>query len=283
MPAEGLVRFTAGERARLALALREVGFRRLEVLSCVHPGVAPAMARDQLEAALEILGRPSDLEVVTLVPNERGYDTFLELGLGPGGYGHTVGVFHSAMDAHNLANVGRPVADTVAMIGRVARRAALDGVRMTAYVSAAFGFVDDGGGRHEVPLATLADRIRRHFDVGASQVTLSDLQGLADPDETARIWDAVLELEGGSYAAQLGYHPHHADPARAVDLVEAAYRAGVRCFDASLAAAGGCVTGAPGNAPTEGVLARLDALGADTGVDTGAVAGLAPDWLRVGS
>lgn len=283
MPADGLVRFTAGERARLALALRDAGFRRLEVLSCVHPRVAPAMARDQLDAVLETLGRPPDLEVVTLVPNERGYDTFSELRLGPGGYGHTVGVFHSAMDAHNLANVGRSVADTVAMIERVARRAALEGVRMTAYVSAAFGFVDEGGGRHPVSLSILEDQVRRHFDLGVAMVTLSDLQGLADPDQTARIWDAVLELQGGAYASQLGYHPHHTDPGRAVDLVEAAFRAGVRCFDASLSAAGGCVTGAPGNAPTEGVLARLEALGADTGIDSGTVAGLAPDWLHVGS
>ncbi len=283
VPAQDLVHFTPPERARLALALRDTGFRRLEVLSCVHPRVAPAMARDQLVGVLEALGRPRGLELVTLVPNGRGYDAFADLGLGPGGYGHTVGVFHSAMDAHNLANVGRPLADTVAIVERIAHRAALDGVRLTAYVSAAFGFVDDGGGRHPVSLATLQDQVRRHFDLGAEQVTLSDLQGLADPDETARVWDAVLALEGGAFAAQLGYHPHHADPGRAVDLVEAAYRAGVRCFDASLAAAGGCVTGAPGNAPTEGVLARLDALGADTGIDTTAVTGLAPDWLTMGS
>jgi hydroxymethylglutaryl-CoA lyase len=281
--AAGLVRFTPGVRARLALALRVAGFRRIEVLSCVHPRIAPAMAREQLESVLAELGRPTGLEVVTLVPNERGYDAFEELDLGPRGFGHTVGVFHSAMDVHNLANVGRPVADTVAEIERIARRAALDGVRLTAYVSAAFGFVDAGGRSHPVSVDAVQDQVRRHFDLGAAQVTLSDLQGLADGEETARRWDAVLAMDGGAFAPQLGYHPHHVDPAAAVDLVEAAYRAGVRCFDASLAAAGGCVTGAPGNAPTEGVAARLAALGAETGIDLAAASGLAPDWLTVGS
>jgi len=281
--AEELVHFTPRERARLALALRDVGFRRIEVLSCVHPRVAPAMARRELEAVLARMGRPAGLEVVTLVPNERGFDLFEELDLGPRGFGHTVGVFHSAMDAHNLANVGRPVTETVAVIERIARRAALGGVRLTAYVSAAFGFVDDDGGAHPVAIEVLKDQVRRQFDLGAAQVTLSDLQGIADDEETARRWDAVLSMDGGRFAGQLGYHPHHTDPTAAVDRVEVAYRAGVRCFDASLAAAGGCVTGAPGNAPTEGVAARLSALGADTGIDLTAAAGLAPDWLTVGS
>ncbi|MDP7115195.1 MAG: hypothetical protein QGH45_24685, partial [Myxococcota bacterium] len=208
---------------------------------------------------------------------------FGELGLGPRGSGHTVGVFQSAMDAHNLANVGRPVADTVAENERIARRAAQDGVRLAAYVSAAFGFVDAGGRAHPVSIEAVKDQVRRHFDLGAALVTLSDLQGVATPDETSRLWDAMLAIDGGMFAAQLGYHPHHADPRAAVDLAEAAYRAGVRCLDSSLAAAGGCVTGAPGNAPTEGVAARLAALGAETGIDLAAASGLAPDWLTVGS
>jgi hydroxymethylglutaryl-CoA lyase len=154
---------------------------------------------------------------------------------------------------------------------------------LTAYVSAAFGFVDGGGCRHPVPAATVRDQVRRLFDLGAALVTLSDLQGVATTDETSHLWDSVLAMDGGMFAARMGYHPHHEDPRGAVDLIGAAYRAGVRCFDSSLAAAGGCVTGAPGNAPTEGVLARLEGMGADTGIDVAAVAGLAPDWLAVGS
>ena len=53
--------------------------------------------------------------------------------------------------------------------------------------------------------------------------------------------------------------------------MRAAYDAGIRLFDASLGATGGCVTGAPGNVPTEGVIELLEGLGADTGVDLNAV------------
>jgi len=275
---EGLRRFTPGERASFACSLASAGVRRLEILSCVHPRVAPAMATAEVEATLRAIGDLDGVEIVTLVPNERGYRSFQDLGLGPEGRGHTVGVFHSAMDEHNVANLGRTVAETSTAIAGIAGRAAADSVRLSAYVSAAFGY-DDDGRFIGVPDERLCDQVRRLFDLGAVMVTLSDLQGLADDDETARVWDRVLGLEGGAYASRLGYHPHHADPERAVDRVEAAWRAGVRCFDASVRAAGGCVTGAPGNAPAGRVLARLDALGADSGIDTAAVAALVPAWL----
>lgn len=276
VPADGLAAFSPRTRAGLAHALRGAGFPRLEVMSCVNPRVAPAMARDQLDELLDLMGPMEGVEIVTLVPNVRGYEVFVEMELGR--RNHTVGVFHSAMDEHNVANLGKPVAQTVAQLDAIGLRTAADGERLCSYVSAAFGFAHRGR-TVEVPPQVLADQVRHLFDIGSVQVTLSDLQGLADEDETSRVWDQVLNLDGGAFAERLSYHPHHASPTRAVDLVEAAYRAGVRRFDASLGAAGGCVTGAPGNAPTEGVVARFEALGVDCGITAAAVADLAPDWL----
>jgi len=270
--------FTPESRARFAHALRSAGLRRLEVLSCVSPAAAPAMARPQLEQLLAALGTMDGVEIVTLVPNLRGYDSFLEIGLGPDERGHTAGVFHSAMDEHNLANLGRTVTESVDQMRQIARRAAADGVRLSSYVSAAFGFACNGGVVH-VPIDTLCDQVRCQFDLGSVLVTLSDLQGLASESETRRTWDVLLNMAGGAYADRLGYHPHHSRPDLAVDRIETAFRAGVRCFDASVGATGGCVTGAPGNAPTEGVLQRLHAIGAQTGVDQAEVAGSRPIWL----
>jgi len=278
VPAAGLAVFTPESRASFARALRDAGFRRLEVLSCVHPRVAPAMARDQLEALLQHMGTMDGVEIVTLVPNLRGYDAFLDLGLGPGGYDHTVGVFHSAMDEHNVANLGRTVDETLAELREIARRCASDGVRWSSYVSAAFGYRDRGR-VIAVDDDVLDAQVRNLFDLGTVQVTLSDLQGVADEDETARTWDRLLGLDGGAYAGRLGYHPHHTDPERAVDLIEVACEVGVRSFDTSLHATGGCVTGAPGNAPTGRVLERLDSLGLDSGVGRAALCGPVPPWL----
>jgi len=276
VPAAGLAAFSPRARADHARALHDAGFTRLEVMSCVDPKVAPAMARGQLEELLDLMGPVDGVEIVTLVPNIRGYEVFAELGLLTAG--HTVGVFHSAMDEHNVANLGKTVAQTLVQLDEIGRRAHDENVRLCSYVSAAFGFAH-GGRIVEVAHDTLADQVRHLFDLGSVQVTLSDLQGLADEDETSRVWDRVLNLDGGRLADRLSYHPHHTDPSKAVDRIEAAYRAGVRRFDSSLGAVGGCVTGAPGNAPTEGVVARFAELGVDCGVDAGKVKDLAPDWL----
>jgi hydroxymethylglutaryl-CoA lyase len=181
------------------------------------------------------------------------------------------------VEAHNIANLGVSIEEAVRGIHEVTRRALADGTPVSAYVAAAFGY-REGGQIYRASHDELADHVRRCFDMGARLVTLSDLQGLADEQETRRVWERILDLDGGVYASRLGYHAHHVEPARAVDLVEAAFHAGVRCFDTSLLSTGGCVTGAPGNAPTEGVLQRLHQLHAQTGIDSQAVAALTPPW-----
>jgi hydroxymethylglutaryl-CoA lyase len=55
----------------------------------------------------------------------------------------------------------------------------------------------------------------------------------------------------------------------------AAYRAGIRRFDASLGGTGGCITGAPGNQPTERLVEIFHAEGVTTGIDEGKVRALA--------
>ncbi len=270
--------FTAASRASVARGLQRAGIRRLEVFSCVHPRVAPAMARTLIEAVRDAMGELDGVEVVTLVPNLRGYRSFVELGLGGEGLGHTVGLFHSAVEEHNRANLGQSIGDTLAVLRRVFGECRRDANPASAYLSAAFGY-REGSRLIAVPDAVLTDQVRRLFDLGARQVTLSDLQGLADANETARIWDLVLGLDGGRYAPRLGYHPHHVDPEQAVARIQAAYCAGVRHFDTSLGATGGCVTGAPGNAPTRRTIAGLDGLGARCGIDEPCLAGLSPGWL----
>jgi hydroxymethylglutaryl-CoA lyase len=63
--------------------------------------------------------------------------------------------------------------------------------------------------------------------------------------------------------------------ARAIANTKVAYDLGIRRFDASLGGTGGCVTGAPGNQPTEALVLALDQWGAKTGIDEKAVSALA--------
>jgi isopropylmalate/homocitrate/citramalate synthase len=295
VPASGLDRFTPEFCVRTAQGLVEAGVRRLELISCVSPRVAPAMSAPRIREIADRFGRwlrdtgqHAAVEIVTLVPNPRMLDSFFELGLGPGGpalarsgsaersgagHGHTVGVFHSAVEAHNRQNLGRDVAGSLDWIREVARRAAERAVPLVAYVSAAFGFRPRPNA--EIIDASL-DGVTRYVQQlrawGARTVTLSDLQGLRTPAETRDRLGALFARLDADAPTWLGYHPHHADPTAGVALAEAAWEAGIRLLDGSLGAVGGCVTGAPGNAPTEGLLQMLRRRGVDPGVDPVALA-----------
>ena len=275
-PRKALAAFPPEVRVHAARRLLEAGFTSLELLSCVHPQVAPAMAPDLLERVANALGRAAGAEIVTLVPNRSGYRTFLELGLGPDGHDHALGMFVSAVEAHNQANLGRSIAETLEAYGEIARDAVPRGIRLKGYVSAAFGYRERDGAELVVPTVdAVSGLVDRFFSMGARTVNLSDLQGVADESVTVRLLERLLEHRRGGDLDRLGYHPHHVSGERAVDNSLAVLGLGIRRFDASLGGTGGCVTGAPGNQPTERLVQRLHEAGAETGIDEGRLFALA--------
>lgn len=279
VPSAELDRFTVDMRARTAKKLIQAGFRRLELISCVSPRVAPAMAEPLIrEVAHRVGPPPANVSIVTLVPNYRGYQTFERLGLDGRELGHTVGLFFSAIESHNRANLGRSISETVEEHRRVAERAAATSTRLVGYVSAAFGYraAPETGPQadlseelpvEDVPVEALVHHIHALLDLGADTVTLSDLQGVCPPEKTRRILDETLGRLSERDRPRIGYHPHHPSPDGGLALVEAAYEAGIRLFDSSIGAVGGCVTGAPGNVATEGVVDLFAARGVRTGID----------------
>jgi len=268
VPKAFLKTFTPAVRIQTATDLILAGVRRLEVLSCVHPKIAPAMAREALKEVASGIGRVEGVEISTLVPNRAGYRIFTDLGLGPDGYGHVMGMFVSAVEAHNRANLGRSIQATLEEYEGVARDAASCGIAMDGYVSAAFGFREHAAGLWMAATPEEVSRIMdRLFQMGVRTVTLSDLQGVADEEATVRFLKRLLEQRQGEDLDRMAYHPHHASGERAVDNSLAVLAFGIRRFDASIGGTGGCVTGAPGNQPTELLVRRLHAAGAVTGID----------------
>jgi len=164
IPAEYLHIFAPEIRVEIALRLIDAGIRNIEILSCVNPKISPAMNEEALKKITQDLGRINNINFITLVPNKAGYKNFLELGLGPDGYNHTMGIFFSAIEAHNI-------------------------------------------------------------------------------------------------------HPHHVSGEAAIANSKIAYDLGIRRFDSSLGGTGGCVTGAPGNQPTEMLVDFFNSLGIQTGLN----------------
>jgi hydroxymethylglutaryl-CoA lyase len=266
VPAGYLHIFTPEIRVKIALQLIDAGFRTIEILSCVQPRVSPAMHKKALQKIAQDLGRIGGVRFVTLVPNSAGYETFLDIGLGQDGYGHAMGVFFSAVEAHNLANLGKPIKDTIEEYKIILKDASSRGIRIIAYISAAFGYLTPGG-LLSPNIGTLNEYINLMLGLGADQVTLSDLQGVASTEATAEILGHILKGRTWRDIGRLGYHPHHVFGEKAIANSKVAYDLGIRRFDSSLGGTGGCVTGAPGNQPTEMLVAFFHSLGIETGVN----------------
>ena len=100
---------------------------------------------------------------------------------------------------------------------------------------------------------------------GADESGLSDTTGMANPAQVRRLFTR-LRAELGEHAGAA--HMHNT---RGLGLANclAAYEAGARTFDASLAGLGGCpyAPGASGNVVTEDLVFMFEAMGIRTGVD----------------
>jgi len=268
IPAEYLHIFTPEIRVEIALQLIDAGMRNIEIFSCAHPRVSPAMNKEALQKITQDLGRINEVNLITLVPNRAGYNTFLELGLGPDSYNHTMGVFFSAIEAHNIANLGRPLKETIEEYKKIIRDASSHNIRITGYISAAFGYFEPGDGVLIKPdIDEVNNYINLLLDLGVDTVTLSDLQGVANEERTREIFETILNKRAGSDTDKIGYHPHHVSGKAAVANSTIAYDLGIRRFDSSLGGTGGCVTGAPGNQPTEMLVDFFNSLGIQTGLN----------------
>ena len=260
--------FTPEIRVETALRLIDAGFTNIEILSCIHPKVSPAMNEEALKKITIDLGRVNGVNLITLVPNKAGYKNFLAHDLGPNGYNHTMGIFFSAIEAHNIANLGRPLKETIEEYKIIARDASSHNIRIIGYISAAFGYFEPESG---VLIKPNLDEVNNYIDLliglGANTVTLSDLQGVAKEKETGEIFETILNKRKGKDIEKLGYHPHNVSGEAAIGNSKIAYDLGIRRFDSSLGGTGGCVTGAPGNQPTEMLVHFFNESGIETSVD----------------
>ena len=268
VPAEYLHIFTPEIRVKIALQLIDAGMKNIEIISCVNPKISPAMNKEALQKIIQDLGRINKVNLITLVPNRAGYNTFLELGLGPDNYNHTMGVFFSAIEAHNIANLGRHLKETIEEYKKIIRDASVHNIRIISYISAAFGYLElESGVLIKPDIDEVTNYIDLLLDLGVDTVTLSDLQGIANEERTREIFETILNKRAGSDTDKLRYHPHHVSGKAAIANTKIAYDLGIRRFDSSLGGTGGCVTGAPGNQPTEMLVDFFNSLGIQTGLN----------------
>ncbi len=241
--------------------LLDAGLPVVEASSFVHPKWVPQLAdAEELMARLvaEVGDRARDLPV--LVPNERGLDRALELGL------RHVAIFGSATETFARRNLNRGLDEQFAMFEPTVRRARDAGLDVRAYVSMCFGDPWEG----EVPVSQVVEVGRRLFDLGASQLSLGDTIGVGT---AGHVRELVAGFAGAGMATdQLAMH-FHDTYGQALANAYAALECQIATFDASAGGLGGCpyARSATGNLATEDLVWLLTGLGIDHGVDLQAV------------
>ena len=233
-------------------ALSECGYAKVEVTSFTSPKAIP-MLRD----ADEVMGRirrVPGVEYTVLVPNLRGAERALEA------RADELNLVMSSSQTHNLANLRMPMANSLAALSEVIRRA--EGkTPVNVSLSCCFGCPMEG----EVPASVVLDLAMRFADLGVRGITICDTTGMAHPGQVKQMVDALQQRLD---PLQLTLHFHNT---RGMGLanVLAAVQGGITRFDGSLGGLGGCpyAPGASGNISSEDAVHMLDAMGYDTGID----------------
>ncbi|MBL8311729.1 MAG: hydroxymethylglutaryl-CoA lyase [Burkholderiales bacterium] len=236
-------------------ALYAAGLREIEVASFVPPRRLPQMA-DAAEVVRHALTCPG-LTVMALVPNAQGARAALAAGV------HKITIPVSASEAHSIANVRKTPTQMVDEVRAIVqlRNEVAPTVQIEAGISTAFGCTLQG----DVPEDDVIRLAVAVIAAGADESGLSDTTGMANPAQTRRLFQRVHSEIGDHTGAA---HMHNT---RGLGLANclAAYEAGVRTFDSSLAGLGGCpyAPGASGNVVSEDLVFMFEAMGVATGID----------------
>ena len=240
-------------KAEFVRRLLAAGLPIVEATSFVHPRWVPQLAdAAELMTALGEEGR----SLPVLVPNERGLDRALELGL------RHVAIFGSATETFARKNLNRGLDEQFAMFAPTVDRALAAGLDVRAYVSMCFGDPWEGA----VPIDQVVSVGARLLDLGASQLSLGDTVGVGTAQHVKDLVAAFGAAGVGTDRLAMHFHDTYG---QALANAYSALQEGITTFDASAGGLGGCpyAESATGNLATEDLVWMLTGLGIEHGVD----------------
>ncbi len=247
------------QKVELIHRLTDAGLRDVEIGSMVHPKWVPQMAAtDEVAQQIE---KKDGVRYWALVPNRRGLDRALEVGLSH------VAVFMSSSETHNQRNVNRTISESLEALEEVIGHAVDSGATVRAYISTVFGCPYEGS----VDFDRVLDIAEKLLGFGAFQISLGDTTGMGQPMQVKDGCARIVQRFGSADAFAIHLHDTHG---LGLTNAFAAYTEGFRNFDSSVGGLGGCpyAPGAPGNLGTEDLLNLLDSMGVESGVDADKVA-----------
>lgn len=249
-------------KIELLNSLYEAGIRRVEATSFVSTTAVPQLAdAPELVAAA---ARLPGLGAQVLVPTARQAERALAAGSS-----HLSFVL-SVSDAHNKGNVRRSPAESAAEYKAIAGMMPA-GMPMRLNLATAFDCPYQGRIDEAETIALLRDLV----DVlPHAEVALCDTTGRVAPAHVASLFETARSAF--PQVRNWAFHGHDTFGLGAANVL-AAYYAGVRIFDASVAGLGGCpfAPGATGNVATEDLVWMFNGMQVGTGIDLSALVAVA--------
>ena len=234
------------------------GLRRIEIGSFVSASAVPQL-RDTPELLAACIRIPGLIPQV-LAPSERRGKDAVQAGA------PWIAFVLSVTEEHNRNNVRRHPLESAEEYARLVGAIPADrSVRLN--LATAFDCPFTGRVPEPETIALLDRLIPARPD---AEVCLCDTTGRADPAHVESLFAACM-----ARFPKAGVWAFHAHDTYGLGLanVHAAYRQGVRVFDASFGGLGGCpfAPGATGNVATEDVVWMFERMGVSTGVDLDAL------------
>src|SRR2546423_6953029 len=234
------------------------GVRDIEVCSFVPAKILPqfADAEDVTRGALQIPG----LTVAALMPNLKGAERGAALGV------HRLDYVVSVSESHNLNNVRRSTAESLADLQRIAdflkTTPADKRPRLLCGLATSFGCTIEGNVPHD-RVVSFAEQVAA---MGVNEIALADTVSFGNPNAIRTLFTRVRNAIGPNIVLAAHFHDTRG---LGIANVAAAIDVGVRHFDASLCGLGGCpfAPGATGNIVTEDVAFLAESLGSNSGID----------------
>ncbi|MBE7248956.1 MAG: hydroxymethylglutaryl-CoA lyase [Actinomycetospora chiangmaiensis] len=266
---QGIGPFIPTER-KIALLeqLAGAGLTRIEIGSFVSASALPQM-RDTAEV-LAACARLPEVRPQVLVPSERRGRDAVEAGA------RCLVFVLSVSEAHNRNNVRRSPEESAEEYERLLAAIPAD-VAIRLDLATSFDCPFEGRIPEETTLALLERLVKAKPE---AEICLCDTTGRADPAHVGSLF-----AQARNAFPQVGAWALHAHDTYGLGLanVHAAYRAGVRVFDASFAGLGGCpfAPGATGNVATEDVVWMFERMGVPTGIDLDALVSVAREGAEI--
>ena len=231
------------------------GINEIQATSFVHPRWVPQMADAEVVAAGILTF--SGVRFSALVPNLKGYERAVASGI------RFMEFVIAASDTFNHRNLNRSTAESLELLTQVTKLAEKDGVDIRVGFSTAFHCPFEG----KISARAVVDLLHATRERSPWRIAICDTTGMAYPDQVTEVL-ALAKGELKMPATELALH-FHDTYGRGLANTLAGLESGVREFDSTTAGLGGCpyCPGASGNLATEDLVAFLDGMGYETGID----------------